>query len=187
MSLGVLKLPLTKRQYFTVTGGPFNDCPDTMTGVKMAAEIKKPCAIDIPTVDFQTPDRLTLYRGLHKALDAVLAGQPVYVGCMGGKGRTGLFLAVLAKAFGIKKPVEFVRQHYYAHAVETAEQYAFVKRFTITAPMRRKVTQARRRAWWRFWKTNLTRLPPPVGTRPAASEPALVKLVKILYPDHKFV
>ena len=90
--------------------------------------------VDIPTVDFQTPDRQTLYRGLSKAIDLILAGEPVYVGCMGGKGRTGLFLAVLAKAFGVKKPVEYVREHYYAHAVETAEQYDFVKQFTDYAP-----------------------------------------------------
>ena len=57
-------------------------------------------------MDFQVPDRLKLYRGLNKALDLMLAGEPLYVGCMGGKGRTGLFLAVLVKAFGVKKPVE---------------------------------------------------------------------------------
>jgi protein-tyrosine phosphatase len=105
----------------------------------MAQEIKQKCAVDIPTVDFQTPDRKTLYRGLSKAIDLILAGEPVYVGCMGGKGRTGLFLAVLAKAYGIKKPVEFVRANYYAHAVETKDQYDFVKRFTITPPLRRKI------------------------------------------------
>lgn len=165
MSLGVLQLPVNTRQYFVVTGGPFMDCPKTMKGVKMAKEIKQACAVDIPTVDFQCPDRLTLYRGLHKALDLILAGEPVYVGCMGGKGRTGLFLAVLAKAFGIKKPVEYVRTHYYAHAVETAEQYTFVKRFTITPPMKRKLKKLRRWSWLRFWKTNLTRMPPPLLTK----------------------
>jgi hypothetical protein len=159
MALGTLKIALNRWQYFVVTGGPFTDCPKTMQGVKMAKEIKAACAVDIPTVDFQTPDRKTLYRGLSKALDLILAGEPVYVGCMGGKGRTGLFLAVLAKSFGIKKPVEFVRANYYSHAVETPEQYLYVKRFTITPPLRRKVKRARRMAWLRFWKTNLTRMP----------------------------
>jgi hypothetical protein len=159
MALGELKVHLNTRQFFTVTGGPFHDCPKTMKGVKMAKEIQAVCAVDIPTADFKTPDRLLLYRGLHKALDLILAGEPVYVGCMGGKGRTGLFLAVLAKAFGIKKPVEFVREHYYAHAVETKEQYEFVRKFTITPPMKRKIKQARRWTWMKFWKTNLTRMP----------------------------
>lgn len=157
--LGELKLPVNKRQFFVVTGGPFMDIPRGMRGVKMAKEIQRPCDVDIPTVDFQVPDRKLLYRGLHKAMDLILSGEPVYVGCMGGKGRTGLFLAVLAKAFGVKKPVEFVRENYYSHAVETDQQYAFVKKFTITPTLRRKLKRVRRRAWLRFWKKNLTRFP----------------------------
>jgi hypothetical protein len=171
--LGQLQVPINKRQYFVVTGGPFRECPLTMKGVKMAKEIKQPCVIDIPTEDFQTPDRKTLYRGLNKALDLILAGEPVYVGCMGGKGRTGLFLAVLVKAFGVKRPVEYVRAHYYAHAVETKDQYAFVKKFTITPTMKRKVKRLRRWAWLRFWKKNLTRLPPVATARERVAETLL--------------
>ena len=157
--LGQIQIPIGKRQFYVVTGGPFMECPSTMKGVKMAKEIRKDCAVDIPTQDFQVPDRLTLYRGLDKALDLMLAGEPLYVGCMGGKGRTGLFLAVLAKAFGVKKPVEFVRANYYAHAVETQEQYQFVKNFLVTPRQRRKIKLVRRWAWLKFWKTNLTRMP----------------------------
>jgi hypothetical protein len=157
--LGQLKIQVNKRQFFVVTGGPFRECPPSMKGVKMAKEIAAVCAVDIPTQDFQTPDRRTLYRGLSKAIDLLLAGEPLYVGCMGGKGRTGLFLAVLVKAFGVKKPVEYVRANYYAHAVETPEQYKFVKQFTITPPIKRKVKLLRRWSWLKFWKTNLTRLP----------------------------
>lgn len=165
--LGQLKIAVNKRQYFVVTGGPFADCPPSMKGVKMAKEINKPCAVDIPTQDFHVPDRKLLYKGLNKALDLMLAGEPLYVGCMGGKGRTGLFLAVLVKAFGQKKPVEFVRANYYSHAVETPEQYDFVKKFRITPTMRRKIKKLRSRLRWQFWakefwKTNLTRLPASV-------------------------
>lgn len=170
MALGQLKIPLNKRQYFVITGGPFADCPTNMVGVKMAREIRQACAVDIPTEDFKTPDRKLLYRGLSKAIDSVLAGEPVYVGCMGGKGRTGLFLAVLAKAFGVRKPVEFVRANYYAHAVETKDQYDFVKKFTITPPIRRKIKKLRRWSWLRFWKTNLTREPGPVEVFPGSPE-----------------
>jgi hypothetical protein len=154
--LGQLRIPLNKRQYFVVTGGPFHDCPKSMVGVKMAREIRATCAVDIPTVDFAVPDKALLTRGLDKALNLMLDGEPLYVGCMGGKGRTGLFMAVLAKAFGIKNPVEYVRKHYYAHAVETPEQYKFVQAFPITPEVERKVKQAKRWAWVRFWKTNLT-------------------------------
>lgn len=159
VGLGQLKVPVNTRQFFMVTGGPFLECPSTMKGVKMAKEIQQPCAVDIPTADFKTPDRKVLYAGLSKALDLILAGEPVYVGCMGGKGRTGLFLAVLAKAFGVKKPVEYVRANYYAHAVETPEQYQFVKEFRITPTQRRKIKLVRRWAWLKFWRTNLTRMP----------------------------
>lgn len=164
--LGQLQIPLNKRQFFVVTGGPFMECPKSMKGVKMAKEIKQECAVDIPTQDFQVPDRKLLYRGLAKALDMMLAGEPLYVGCMGGKGRTGLFLAVLAKSMGVKKPVEFVREKYYSHAVETKEQYDFVKKFTITPSLRKKVKQARKWAWLTyglpfapFNRTNLTKMP----------------------------
>lgn len=163
MALGQLRIPLNKWQYYVVTGGPFMECPRTMHGVKMAAEIRKTCAVDIPTVDFETPDPLLLERGLIKAIDLILAGRPVYVGCMGGKGRTGLFLAVLAKAFGVKNPVEYVRANYYAHAVETRDQYDFVQKFPISLRVRREIRLARWTAWLRFWKRNLTRLPAPEG------------------------
>lgn len=166
MALGQLKLQVNKRQYFVVTGGPFTECPKSMKGVKMAKEIKQACAVDIPTVDFQVPDRKVLYRGLSKALDLMLAGEPLYVGCMGGKGRTGLFLAVLAKSMGVKKPVEYVRANYYAHAVETPEQYKFVSKFTITPPLRRKVKKLRKWSWLKFWKTNLTRMPEAPAVAP---------------------
>ncbi len=164
--LGQLKLPVgpNHRQFFVVSGGPFRQCPPNMKGVKMAAEIRQECAVDIPTVDYQVPNRLQMYRGMHKAMDLILAGEPVYVGCMGGIGRTGLFLACLAKAFGVRKPVEFVRKHYLPHAVETEQQKQFVRQFTITPPMKRKLKTLRRRLRWyfwtpEFWMTNLTRTP----------------------------
>jgi len=177
--VGQLNVPVNKRQYFVVTGGPFMDCPPTMKGVKMAKEIVKVCAVDIPTSDFQVPDRKILYRGLSKAIDLILAGEPVYVGCMAGKGRTGLFLAILAKAFGVKKPIEYVRANYYPHAVETKEQYAFVQKFRITPTIRGKIKRYRRWAWLRFWKTNLTRLP-PVTVQIEAVKPGIDKLPRIV-------
>jgi protein-tyrosine phosphatase len=114
-----------------VCGGPYADKPEGFYGVKMAAEIDRPCEVDVPTVDFQVPDVKTLKAGLLKAYRALQKGKPVYVGCMGGIGRTGLFLACLAKVSGIADPVKFVRAHYYGHAVETAEQKALVKAIDV--------------------------------------------------------
>lgn len=164
MALGRLRIPLDRRHYFVVTGGPYHDRPDTMVGVKMAAEINRPADISIPTRDFCTPDLKMLDAGLLHAAEALVNGDPLYVGCMGGKGRTGLFLAVLAKALGVKQPVEFVRKHYYAHAVETSDQYQFVTNYTVPAAVKALVQYARRRAQWyfwtkQFWFRNLTRKP----------------------------
>lgn len=47
-------------------------------------------------------------------------------------GRTGLFLAILAKAVGFNDPVAYVRKHYYNHAVETAEQAKYVEAFDVS-------------------------------------------------------
>ena len=58
------------------------------------------------------------------------------MGCMGGIGRTGLMLSLLAKAFGVEDPVAYVRKHYYSHAVETKEQRQFIADFAIPLSVR---------------------------------------------------
>jgi hypothetical protein len=180
IGLGDLKVPLTKRHYFTVTGGPYYDRPTSMVGVKMAQEIHLPCDVDIPTRDFSVPTPATLAYGLAEAVEQMLRGEPLYVGCMGGRGRTGLFLAVLAKAMGVKQPVEFVRKHYYPHAVETADQYRFVQEFEIPLDVKAAVKQARLNAQWyfwtkKFWFANLTRKP---GRAHTPRQPRVVRLDK---------
>ncbi|HEY0819767.1 MAG TPA: protein-tyrosine phosphatase family protein [Rhizobacter sp.] len=131
----------------TVTGGPFDYSPqlspETLT-VKLAKEINLPCDVDLPIRDFSTPNIQLAELALRSAIRAIKNGRPVYVGCMAGQGRTGLFLALLVKvaqdyelrwgenpedAADLLPPVEYVRKHYYAHAVETAGQYAFVNQF----------------------------------------------------------
>jgi len=109
-----------------VCGGPYKDKPAGFFGVKMAAEIDLPCDVDVPTKDYSTPTVQIMQHGLLAAYRALIADKPVYVGCMGGIGRTGLFLACLAKISGIADPVRFVRAHYLAHAVETDMQQLYV-------------------------------------------------------------
>lgn len=157
--LGQLKLPVTKNTYFTVTGGPSFDAenyPDHIF-VKMAAEINVECDISVPTVDFSVPPLDLLDSGVNKAVTALLMGAPLYVGCMAGKGRTGLFLAILAKAFGVENPVAYVRANYYAHAVETAEQKRYVESYVVPKNVRKRI--ARRKFFQKlaFWaKGDLT-------------------------------
>jgi protein-tyrosine phosphatase len=161
--LGTLPIPMPLGKFYTVTGGPSrSDVAQTMTFVKMAAEITDvPCAISIPTRDFSTPDTALLTAGLEEAVIALTSGKPMYVGCMAGKGRTGLFMAVLCKAFGIPNPVEYVREHYYAHAVETKEQYAFVTNFEIPQSVKTRITYSRFWSFFSFSK-NLTKPAKPL-------------------------
>lgn len=160
VGLGSVRLPVNMFQYFTVTGGPFKNCPSNMRGVKMAQELPYPCAVYIPTKDYSVPPKDVLEKGLAEAVKLMLEGQPLYVGCYGGKGRTGLFLAVLAKAFGVPNPVEFIRKTYYSHAVETEDQYAFVSNFVIPKKVVEAIRKKKRWSWINFMRTNLTVMPP---------------------------
>lgn len=125
-----------------VYGGPYRDFGSWehipgMFGVKMAVEIDAPCHVSVPTRDYDVPKVTDLQAGITRALMAMVNDQPVYVGCMGGIGRTGLFLAALAKVqIEYRKsnhrqgrgddPVLFVRNHFIPHAVETDQQQEYI-------------------------------------------------------------
>ena len=154
--LGSLRLPLFFGRYHTVFGGPFFERPTTMVGVKLAREINRPYDLSVPIKDFSVPNKVDLDEGLELAVSYILDGDPVYSGCFGGKGRTGLFLAILAKAFGIENPVEYVRENYSRHAVETQEQYDFVMDYSVPASVKRSIKLAR---WWSVFslRSSMTR------------------------------
>lgn len=139
------------KKFTAVYGGPYYDRPATHFGVKMAVEISTPCDVNIPTRDYSVPSMPILSDGLTETLLHMVhnPGKPVYVGCMGGIGRTGLFLAVMAKAFGAKEPVAYVREHYLSHAVETAHQQKFVKAFEVTSQQRWLVFRLRLRNFFK--------------------------------------
>ena len=149
---GKIALPLNDRQFFTVAGGPYMAKPAGYIGVKMAKEINAPCEVSIPTADFNVPDPKLMARGLDEAVNRILLGQPLYVGCMGGIGRTGLFLAILAKAFGVKDPVRYVRANYIPHAVETTQQMRYVFDFQVPSKTAKKIAIAR--FFLRFFRKN---------------------------------
>lgn len=58
-------------------------------------------------------------------------GKGVEIGCIGGLGRTGTVLACMAVLAGVAadKAVAWVRTHYDARAVETAEQEGWILAF----------------------------------------------------------
>jgi hypothetical protein len=147
---GTLPLSLGWRGAFfslTITGGPFDgfDRSDYDFGVavrKEATSIEPD--VRLPIRDFSVPeDPAQVVYALLRTMLAAVDGKKVYVGCMGGWGRTGLFLALLAKAAGIEDPIGYVRQNYTSRAVETAEQEGYVKGFDV-APVRKALT---RYAW----------------------------------------
>lgn len=54
------------------------------------------------------------------------AGKKIHIGCIGGHGRTGTVLAAMAAELGHKDAIQYVRKHYCAKAVESAEQVEFL-------------------------------------------------------------
>jgi protein-tyrosine phosphatase len=154
--LKVLDLYISKNKFYTIAGGPYKEKPQDLVGVKMAQEIpfheKSAYQISIPTKDWSIPNKAQLDKGLYEAVKQVALGRMVYVGCMGGKGRTGLFLAVLAKAFGQLYPVEYVRMNYNKHAVETPEQYKFVENYVVPRNVRAIMLLMHAASFFRFKK-----------------------------------
>jgi len=85
----------------------------------------------IAWADFGLPaDEEATRAALVEALERASA-ERVEVGCVGGRGRTGTALACLAVLDGVPaaEAVDYVRQHYFPDAVETAEQLRFVAGF----------------------------------------------------------
>ena len=126
---GILPLQLREGKYFHVFGGPYANRPEYTFGVKLAKEIKLPADVEIPSVDFGVPDMEDMVQGVEEAVKAICKGFHVYAGCMGGIGRTGTFLACLAKTFGEGDPVKYVRGTYLPHAVETGRQIQLIEDF----------------------------------------------------------
>ena len=112
-----------------VIGGPYRSRPADYFGVKMAIEIKAPCDVDIPTHDFHVPSYADLDKGVRASLMPIARNQKVYAGCMGGIGRTGLFMGALAKTLNLPEPVKYVRANFKSHAIETKQQQDFVNSY----------------------------------------------------------
>ncbi|MFZ6031327.1 MAG: protein-tyrosine phosphatase family protein [Chloroflexota bacterium] len=87
--------------------------------------------IHLPIADFSVPDRDALSRAVDAALQRAWAGEHIAVHCFAGYGRTGMFLACLARrVFNMtaEAAILWVRE-YVPGAVEVAEQVEVVKRF----------------------------------------------------------
>lgn len=120
--------------------------------IKLAKEISLPCDYDVPIADFSIPDKEDLIPVVRAAICELAFGRSVFVGCWGGIGRTGLFLAVLAKALGVEPPISWVRMNYISNAVETQEQMKFVNELKFDAEFLRFVKVQKFIAKLLFWK-----------------------------------
>lgn len=130
--VGFLLLPYGFGQSFVVEGGPFNAYHDDDTGPRYGVCLEErstkrsKAALKFDIEDFSIPTPEDMDAALAKMINAMYDGKFVYVGCMAGRGRTGLVMSCLAKVFGIKDPIKYVRQFYYKGAVETKAQEDFV-------------------------------------------------------------
>ncbi len=87
--------------------------------------------IHYPIKDFGSPEDLDELRTrISDVLALVSTGEKVAIHCYAGRGRTGLFIAILAKAaLGLKgeEAIRWVRQYF--PAIETKEQEDLVREY----------------------------------------------------------
>lgn len=120
-----------------VAGGPFNAFVPPAIGVCLEVHSRLANLADvlIEVPDFTAPTQAQLVDGLVRTLVLMRAAPqlPVYVGCAAGLGRTGTFIAALARVAGIADPVAWVRANYDRRAVETAAQEEAVAALDVDA------------------------------------------------------
>ena len=90
--------------------------------------------ISLPIPDFDIPTAEMLLPGLEQVKAAAQSGRSVAVHCNAGIGRTGLFMACLARqVFGMpgEQAIAWVQQ-YIEHAVENELQYTFVQNLALS-------------------------------------------------------
>lgn len=128
--------PLVFPNGVTVYGSSMNKQGDVKPdfGIYLASGWLPQClGFIINWQDFGLP-KINWEQVLHAAQEAYKlaeSGWKVEVGCIGGHGRTGTFLACLAVLAGVpaELAVAYVRKEYCKHAVETKEQEFFVIQF----------------------------------------------------------
>lgn len=149
-----------------IYGGPFKNIPAGFFGVCLQAEhqpdLTKHAWVPIP--DFGVPkDDKEMFDALCKAIDEMAKRNATYVGCMGGQGRTGIFLALLVRVcnptWSGQKAIEYVREHYLSHAVETKEQEIYVMDFELGDLPALADFQGWDHHLWRFWVPRFIRNP----------------------------
>jgi hypothetical protein len=123
----------------TIIGGPF-DAYKSGIGVCLeeSSDRAEHATILFPIPDFTAPTPAALEAAVAEIINthADVPNFPVYIGCLGGKGRTGTVIAALVKVSQHLKgplidhhlgPVGITRKHFNRLAVETRQQEKVVE------------------------------------------------------------
>lgn len=114
--------------------GPTRNMPEGFKLIRCAAEIDvdpSKVAFNVATGDFQPFTDAHMRYAVPRILEAMKNGERLYVGCMGGTGRTGTMLAILAAQHPDMTgatAIDYIRRIYKRGAVETEAQEAQVMR-----------------------------------------------------------
>lgn len=125
-------LPGDKMAY--VMAGPTRELPDGYKLIRCAKEIPvdpERVAFDVSTLDFAPFDDDTIRSSLPDIIQALERGDRLYVGCMGGTGRTGTMLGIIAAQHPAMTGLDafkYIRAIYKSGAIETEEQKLQVER-----------------------------------------------------------
>lgn len=96
----------------------------------LGGDLDVPAVLDIHWPDFSRPHLgKAWWKNLYEEIKSWPEGDMV-VHCMGGHGRTGTALAILAGLNGETQPVAFVRQNYCKEVVESDEQIRYIRYIT---------------------------------------------------------
>jgi len=127
-------IPISKSdRSLTLMAGPFRERVEGAYGMLLASELHE-LDHDFLLVcrDFGVPEM----RDYESAISAIAletaVGNLVYIGCMGGIGRTGTVMAGLVRVLtdcNGEEAVTWVRANYLGHAVETKAQRELVASF----------------------------------------------------------
>ena len=111
----------------TLYGGPIVEAPSGILSVNLRKEQPGYGDLKLLIPDYGVPTSADTQAVVGKALRQAMKGNRfLYAGCLGGTGRTGLFLAVAALVAGRRDPIGFVRAKYKSSAVETQAQEKFI-------------------------------------------------------------
>jgi hypothetical protein len=85
--------------------------------------------IEFRVTDFHAPDKKHTKAYIELVdwtVEQLASGTRVHAGCIGGHGRTGMFLAAIMARLGEENPIAWTREHYCDRATESIEQVKFL-------------------------------------------------------------